>query len=90
MKSFLAKRSSFRARIVQQNLVDSCGCAMGARFVAIALVSAAGWYAWHWHSSAISIWAIALRVMVWLFLAAAVGKIVGILIFKSRFRKSSI
>jgi hypothetical protein len=62
---------------------------MGARFLAVALVCASAWYAWRWHSSALSIWAILLRVMGWSLLAAAAGKIVGILVFRAQRRKSS-
>jgi hypothetical protein len=63
---------------------DSCGCAMGARFLATALVLASTWYICHWGSWTLSVWAILLRVMAWGFLAAVVGKIVGMLVFKFR------
>src|SRR6266480_2244869 len=89
IESFRAKRSGILAKSIQQNLGDSCGCAMGARFLALALVFSIMWYALHWHSSMLSIWAILLRVLVCSFLAAATGKIVGILIFRSRSRNSS-
>ncbi len=68
---------------------DSCGCAMGARFLAVALVVASAWYAWYWHSFMLSIWAIVLRVLGWSLLASIVGKIVGILAFRFHQRKSS-
>ena len=87
IKSFRVKRSGLSARITQQNLGDSCGCAMGARFLAFALVSSIAWYAWHWHSSMLSIWGILLRVLIWALIAACVGKIVGIVEFRLRSRR---
>jgi hypothetical protein len=57
---------------------------MGARFLAIALVLASTWYICHWGSWTLSVWAILLRVVAWGFLAAVVGKIVGILAYKFR------
>jgi hypothetical protein len=57
---------------------------MGARFLALALVLASTWYICHWGSWTLSVWAILLRVIAWGFLAAVVGKIVGILAYKFR------
>jgi hypothetical protein len=90
IESFRVKRSGLPARISKQNQGDSCGCAMGARFLAFALVSSIVWYAWHWHSSMLSIWAILLRVLVWAFVATCIGKIVGIVEFRLRSRKSRV
>jgi hypothetical protein len=89
VESLRARRSRFPAGIAQRNLGDSCGCAMGARFLAVALVFASAWYAWHWHSSVLSVWAILLRALLWSSLAAVAGKIVGILVFRARRRKPS-
>jgi hypothetical protein len=57
---------------------------MGARFLAVSLVVASAWYAWHWQSSLLSFWAALLRVAAWSFLAALAGKTVGILAFRAR------
>lgn len=84
-----AKRARLPVMIARRNAGDSCGCAMGARFLAVALVVASAWYAWHWHSFMLSIWAIALRVLGWSVLASIVGKIAGILVFRFHQRKSS-
>jgi hypothetical protein len=59
---------------------------MGARFLAIALVAASGWYVWHWRSSALLLWQVGLRILIWSFVAATVGKVIGILLFKRRSR----
>jgi hypothetical protein len=68
---------------------DSCGCAMGARFLALALIVSSAWYAWHGHMSMLSIWAIFLRILAWSFVAAMAGKVVGILFFRARRRNLS-
>ena len=90
IESLRGRRSRRPIGIARRNPGDSCGCIMGARFLAVALVFASAWYAWHWHSSMLSIWAILLRVMAWSFLAAMAGKIVGILVFRAHHTKSSI
>jgi len=89
MGSFRSRRSRLPAGLALRDPGDSCGCAMGARFLAVALVFSSAWYAWQWHSSMLSIWAIMLRVMGWSFLAAMAGKVVGILVFRARRGKSS-
>jgi hypothetical protein len=80
-RNFHARRSRLPAQIAR-GPGDSCGCAMGSRFLAIALVLASAWYVCHWGSWPLSVWAILLRVMAWGVLAAVVGKIVGMLTFK--------
>jgi hypothetical protein len=57
---------------------DSCGCAMGARFLAAAMMASVAWYAAHWHSSGLTTAAMLLRVTLLSFAAAAIGKIYGI------------
>ena len=83
-QSFRTRRSRLRARIARGSLGDSCGCAMGVRFLAVALVLASTWYVCHWDSWTLSGWAILLRVIAWGFLASIVGKIVGMLVFRWR------
>lgn len=63
------------------NPADSCGCAMGARFLAVGLAISSLWYG---RTSGLSIGAILLRIMLWSFLAACLGKIVGIILFSLR------
>ena len=61
---------------------DSCGCAMGARFMAVGLLSSAAWYVWQWQSAGLSLWSISWRIMLISFAAAAAGKIVGMIAFR--------
>jgi hypothetical protein len=89
MESFRSRRARLPAGIARRSVGDSCGCAMGARFLAVALVFSSAWYAWQWHFSMLSIWAILLRVMGWSFLAAMAGKVVGILVIRARRETSS-
>jgi len=62
---------------------------MGARFLWVALVAVIAWYAWHWRSSPLSVWAMALRTLIWSFVAATIGKVIGILVFRRRARRRS-
>jgi len=62
---------------------------MGARFLGVALVAAIAWYAWHWRSSSLSVWAMALRTFIWSFIAATSGKVIGIVLFARRARRAA-
>jgi hypothetical protein len=57
---------------------DSCGCAMGAKFLAAGLILSILWYAWPGHASSLSVGGIVLRIFLWCFLAAGAGKLVGL------------
>ncbi len=81
-------RSSFPAGIVRSP-GDSCGCVMGARFLAVALVLATVWYAWQWHTSTLTLKAVLLRIFLWSFLAAIAGKSVGIVAYRTRRQRPS-
>ena len=61
---------------------------MGARFTAVALILSVLWYSWHWHSLALSLWSIILRILLFSFFTAAAGKIVGMIVFRLRPQKS--
>jgi hypothetical protein len=65
---------------------DSCGCAMGMRFLIAGLITSVLWYVWHGRVSGFSMGDIILRILLWSFLAACVGKIVGIIRFSLRSR----
>ena len=65
-------------------LGDSCGCAMGAKFLGAALIASTGWYCWLVLQHRISLWSSCWRVLLVSFLAAAVGKIIGIGAYKMR------
>ncbi len=89
MKNFQSRRSRLPASIARRNAGDGCGCAMGARFLAVALIVSCAWYSWQGHVSMLSTGAIALRILGWSFLAALAGKVVGILVFRARRKKLS-
>jgi hypothetical protein len=57
---------------------------MGARFLAVGLVASAAWYAWRWEAYGSSWGSFILHLLAWSFLAAFVGKIVGIALFRRR------
>jgi hypothetical protein len=84
-----ARRPRPHGRTLRRGAGDSCGCAMGTRFLAAALVACTVWYAWHWNALGLSGWAIALHMMMWCLLASGIGKIVGMLTFRFRSRKPS-
>jgi len=54
---------------------------MGARFLAIGLIGSVLWYGWHWRFSTLSVLRVSLRIVLFSFLAAVAGKIVGIIAF---------
>jgi hypothetical protein len=83
------KRSGFTGALVWSP-GDSCGCEMGARFLAVALALAGVWYAWHWRVFMFAPWASLLRVFLWLFPAALAGKAVGLIAYRTRRRKSLV
>lgn len=66
---------------------DSCGCALAAKFLAIGLIVSVTWYALPGNLYGLSIGSASLRILMWSFLAACVGKAVGILRFAMRQRK---
>jgi len=57
---------------------------MGARFLAVALVASAAWYAWRWEAYGSSLGGFVLHVLAWSFLATFVGKVVGIVLYRHR------
>ena len=57
---------------------DSCGCAMGAKFLAAGLVLSVLWFAWRGHGSGVSVGGTLVRILLWSFLAACAGKLVGL------------
>ena len=71
-------------KIVRGTNGDSCGCAMGAKFLAAGLIASVGWYGWQWHTHALAFGAACWRVIVISFAAAVAGKFVGIARFRMR------
>jgi hypothetical protein len=67
---------------------DACGCAMGAKFLGVGLVSSIAWLAWHHHTHALHPWSVCWRVLLTAFLFATLGKLVGMLVFRLRQRSA--
>jgi hypothetical protein len=66
---------------------DSCGCAMGAKFMAPGLLAGATWYGWQFHIGEISLSGAAVRVLAVTFVAMSAGKVFGILRHRWRGQK---
>lgn len=66
---------------------DSCGCAMSARFMAVALVGAGAYYGWQWHLGERSLLHTGLAVIAWAFGAALAGKLTGITAHRMQLRQ---
>src|SRR6478672_11031071 len=81
-----AYRAAFM-RIARKLSSDSCGCAMGAFAVASGLILTGSWYALHWRLYGLSFRAVSLRVLLWVFLSACAGKLLGIALFRLRTKK---
>lgn len=77
-----------RRRATYSDLGDRCGCAMGARFLAVMLIASSVWYGWHWQETLLSPWATAAHMVVFALIASGIGKLVGILLYKYRFHFS--
>jgi hypothetical protein len=61
---------------------DSCGCAMGARFLGVTLVASIVWFGWHWRERSLS--RAGIQILVFAFAAAILGKLVGIAFYRLR------
>jgi hypothetical protein len=58
---------------------DSCGCAMGAKFMIFGLLASAAWYGWQFHAGEVSLRGAVVHVIAVTFAAAGAGKVFGIL-----------
>jgi hypothetical protein len=61
---------------------DSCGCAMGARFLGATLVASIVWFAGHRHEYSLA--HAGARILIFAFAGAILGKIVGIVAYRVR------
>ncbi len=68
---------------------DSCGCAMGARFLTVAFAASTAWYAWRWAAYGSSVGSFVLHVLIWSLIAAFVGKFAGIALFHFQRRRQA-
>jgi hypothetical protein len=59
---------------------------MGARFMGAVFVLSTAWYAWPWRSPGLSVLSIAMHVIVLSFVAAIIGKVIGIALYRRRKR----
>jgi hypothetical protein len=57
---------------------DSCGCAMGAKFMAVSLLASSAWCGWQLYAGGISIGGAIVGVLAVTFVATGVGKTFGI------------
>ena len=64
---------------------DSCGCAMGARFLGVTLVASIAWFALHWHEYSLA--RAGARILIFAFAGAILGKLVGIAVYRLRTRR---
>lgn len=64
---------------------DSCGCAMGARFLGVTLVASIVWFALHWHKYSLA--RAGARILIFAFVGAVLGKLVGIAVYRLRTRR---
>ncbi len=63
---------------------DSCGCVMGARFMGATLVSSFVWFALHRHEFSLA--HAGVRILIFAFTGAILGKLVGIAVYRLRGR----
>lgn len=83
MIRFIPRKHPAAARTLS---ADSCGCAMGARFLGVALVASIGYFAWHWREYSVA--RAGVRILVFAFAGAILGKVVGIAAYRLRARMS--
>ena len=74
--------SAFRESLENSVLRDSCGCAMGARFMVVALAIAAPYYAVLYRHHEISAWSAVWHTFACLFLVTLVGKTFGLVLHR--------
>jgi len=63
---------------------DSCGCALSAKFLAVALFVSGGYYSWQFSTGDLSVGGLLMRVALITFVAATIGKLIGIMRYRWR------
>jgi hypothetical protein len=58
---------------------------MGARFMGMALVASIVWFSWHWREYSLA--RAGVRILIFAFAGAILGKLVGIAVYRLRSRK---
>jgi hypothetical protein len=69
---------------------DHCGCAMGAKFMAVGMLLASVYYGRLCCDSELSVWVMLLKVFVSALIATGAGKMLGILLYRHQARKRVI
>ena len=87
VRRFRTSRNLLPRLFPQSSADDSCGCSMGAKFLAVGLILAILWYGWHGRGLGLSVGGIAARILLWSFLAACVGKTFGMAQYALRRRR---
>lgn len=64
---------------------DSCGCAMGAWFLGVTLVASIVWFGLRWHEYSVA--RAGVRILIFAFAGATLGKLVGIALYRLRRRR---
>ena len=64
---------------MKSGATDSCGCALSAKVMMAALAMSAAYYGWQFATDEVSFGGLLARVAVVTFVAAGIGKVVGIL-----------
>jgi hypothetical protein len=63
-------------------LKDSCGCAMGARFMSVGLLISISYYGWIYHQHAIAGFTAFWHGFVLVFIMSGLGKLTGLLLYR--------
>src|SRR5437588_574786 len=78
----MKNRISLPDAVRQLLLKDSCGCAMGAKFMFMGLLISAPYYGWIYHRHAISGFAAFWHGFLFIFIASGLGKVTGLLLHR--------
>jgi hypothetical protein len=68
--------------IRQLSLKDSCGCAMGAKFMLMGVLISIPYYGWMYHRHAIAGFAAFWHGFIFIFIASGLGKVTGLLLHR--------
>jgi hypothetical protein len=74
--------------IRQSLLKDACGCAMGARFLFIGILTTIPYYWWSYKQQSINGFSAFIHAFIFLFLLSGLGKVIGILLNRLALRKT--
>jgi hypothetical protein len=78
----MKSRISIPDAIRQVLLKDSCGCAMGAKFMLMGLLLSVPYYGWIYHRHAIAGFAAFWHGFIVIFIASGLGKVTGLFLHR--------